>query len=81
MSKDTGQFNQLVRIAQSVTHRYVSDRRHADRIGYGIADFVAINWGTVSKDFGGGAEDEIEIMERVARVVVRELLTPHANAA
>jgi hypothetical protein len=74
MSKDTGKFNQLVRTAQSVTHRYMPDRRSADRVGYGIADFVVVNWNTVSQDFGRGAEDEIEIVERVARVVVRELL-------
>ena len=80
MSKETGQFKLMVRTAQSVTHRYVADRRRADHMGYGIADFVAVNWGTVSQDFGCGAEEEAEIVERVARVVVRELLAPHANA-
>jgi hypothetical protein len=73
MTRETGEFRQMVRAAQSVMHRSVQDRRIADWMGYGIADFVACNWGTVSHDFGHGAQDEMEVVERVAYVVLREL--------
>lgn len=79
MKNETWQFRQMVRAAQSVMHRNVADRRVADWMGYGIADFVLVNWGTVSRDFGHGAEDEMEVVERVARVVLREM--PQYQAA
>jgi hypothetical protein len=63
----------MVRAAQSVVHQQIGDRLQADRVGYGIAEFVLNNWETVSRDFGRGAEDEMEVVERVAQQVLRRL--------
>lgn len=73
MHKDPRKLWPMVRAAQSVVHRQVGDRRQADRVGYGIAEFVLNNWETVSRDFGRGAEDEMEVVERVANHVLRQL--------
>jgi hypothetical protein len=73
MSRDSGRFHYLVRAAQSVLHTRIHDRHAADIMGHGIADFVISNWGTVIQDFGCDDADEIEIMERVTRIVLREL--------
>jgi hypothetical protein len=66
-------FHGLVRTAQAVLHTRINDRHTADQLGHGIVDFALTNWGTVTQDFGDGAQDEMEIIERVTRVVLREL--------
>jgi hypothetical protein len=73
MSRYDGQFHGLIRTAQAVLHTRINDRHTADTLGHGIVDFALTNWGTVTQDFGDGAQDEMEIIERVTRVVLREL--------
>jgi hypothetical protein len=73
MKHNHREFLGLVRTAQAVLHTRINDRRTADMLGHGIVDFALTNWGTVRQDFGAGAEDEMEIIERVTRVVLREL--------
>ena len=68
-----GQFRSMVRIVQSIMHTRIHDRYEADMLGHTISDFVLCNWGTVSQEFGDGASDELEIVERVARIVLRQL--------
>jgi len=63
----------MVRIVQSIMHTRIHDRYEADMLGHTISDFVLCNWGTVSQEFGDGASDELEIVERVARIVLRQL--------
>jgi hypothetical protein len=69
------EFHGLLRTAQAVLHTRINDRNTADQLGHGIVNFALTNWGTVTQDFGDGAQDEMEIIERVTRVVLRELHT------
>ena len=70
---NVGRFRSMVRTVQSIMHTRIHDRNEADMLGHTISDFVLCNWGTVSHEFGDGASDELEIVERVARIVLREL--------
>jgi hypothetical protein len=72
----------MARAVQSVLHQHIHDRRVADELGHGIADFIAANWETIMQDFGDDTSDEIDIAERVARIVIEKLTRPdHAQAA
>ena len=73
MRQNYREFHGLLRTAQAVLHTRINDRNTADQMGHGIVDFALTNWGTVTQDFGDGAQDEMEIIERVTRVVLREL--------
>lgn len=70
---DAVQFRSMVRAAQSILHTRIHDRQQADSMGYGIADFVVHNWEIIAQDYGANAQDELEVVERVARVVVRQM--------
>ena len=64
---------QYARTAQSVLHRRIGDRQRADALGHTIADYVVANWPIVVDEFGQGCDDDFEIVERVAKRVLRDL--------
>lgn len=75
MKRDTRKLLSMTRAAQSVLHQQIGDRSTADELGYTVAEFVLYNWDIVADEYGHNAMDEMEIVERVTREVVRLLPT------
>src|SRR5688572_10554633 len=73
MKHDPRKLWTMARAAQSVLHQQMNDRTAADAWGYGIAEFCLSNWWTVSQDFGEDAADDIEVIERVTRYIMRKM--------
>lgn len=59
----------VVRVAQSVLHRSLSDRQAADRLGRSIATALLDNWEAAMAQYGAGAADALDIVERAAHAV------------
>lgn len=60
----------VVRVAQSVLHRSLSDRQVADRLGRHIATALLDNWEAALAKYGTDAADALDVVERAAHAVV-----------
>jgi len=60
----------VVRVAQSVLHRSLADRQAADRLGRRIAAALLDNWEAALTEYGAGAVDALDVVERAAHAVV-----------
>lgn len=66
-TKSLAQENFMTRVAQSIAHEEVNSREEANTLGRQIAAWALANWEKVTRRYGQGATDDLEIMERVTR--------------
>jgi len=61
----------LIRMAQCIARQEIDNRDEANQTGRQIANFALANWDRVVERYGYGGADDMEIIERLARDMVR----------
>ena len=67
----------LTRAAQSVLHRTIGDRTHADALGQSIAEYAIENWDNLQTTYAHHCDDDLEMVTCLAR----DLLAAHPEWA